>query len=176
MKTVIYLIIIIGWGVLQARRKAMREQKRRQTQQDASPQSVSTQSTSSPIAERIRARQPAPLGAVSAEENQFMPIERADRSRIAPTISEELRKVVESTRRSKQKKQKEAQENQEAAQAERVEEIVSPASSEAAYEITTAVRRRIAFDKDALRTFIVTREVLGPPRFRNPHRPGLRGR
>lgn len=174
MKQILFLIIIVIFGILQARRKAMREQQRKQAQQGAPNQSSAAQAASLRQAvQQVRARQPAPLGAVSAEENQSMPREREDRSRITPTISEELRQVVESTRRSKQKKQEAAQAE---AQEERVEEIVSPASSEAAYEIVTTARRRIAFDMDALRTFVVTREVLGPPRFRKPHRPGVRWR
>ncbi|HZK76463.1 MAG TPA: hypothetical protein VFD13_06100 [Candidatus Kapabacteria bacterium] len=179
MKQILFLLIIVIYGILQARRKAMREQQRKQAQQNAPKQGASTQSSVAQAAslrqavQQVRARQPAPLGAVSAEENQSIPREREDRSRVTPTISEELRAVVESTRRLKQKKQAEAQA---ATQEERVDEIVSPASSEAAYEIVTTARRRIAFDMDALRTFVVTREVLGPPRVRKPHRPGIRWR
>ena len=175
MKQILVLLIIAVYGILQARRKAMREQQRKQALQRAPQQSTAAQAASlRQAAQQVRARQPAPLGAVTAEENQSLPREREDRSRITPTISEELRMVVESVRRSKQQRQEEAKvESQQAS----VEEIVSPSSSdEAAYETVASVRRRIAFDRDALRTFIVTREVLGPPRFRKPHRPGVRWR
>ncbi|HWF43358.1 MAG TPA: hypothetical protein VG537_01825 [Candidatus Kapabacteria bacterium] len=32
----------------------------------------------------------------------------------------------------------------------------------------------ISFDKRSLKTFFVTREILGPPRFRSPFRPSIR--
>ncbi len=60
-------------------------------------------------------------------------------------------------------------------QAETVEEIVPPAS-EIPYEQKVKVQRRIPLDSESLRTFVVTREILGPARFRNPHRPGIQGR
>jgi hypothetical protein len=176
MKQVLILLFIVIWGILQARRKAMREQQRKQAQQDAPKPSSAAQAASLRQAvQQVRARQPAPLGAVSAEENQSIPLEREDRSRIAPeTTPEEIRSMLESTRRSKRKKREAAQAE---APEERVEEIVAPApSDEAAYETVASVRRRISFDTDALRTFVVTREVLGPPRFRKPHRPGVRWR
>lgn len=174
MKEVLFLLVVVIWGILQARRKAMREQQRKQAQQGGPKQSPASQAASLRQAvQQVRARQPAPLGAVTAQENQSPPPEREDRSRIAPIVPEEIRAIVELTRRSKQITQEEAPVD---SQEERVEEIVPPASSEQAYETVASVRRRISFDKGALRTFIVTREVLGPPRFRKPHRPGIRGR
>ncbi len=61
---------------------------------------------------------------------------------------------------------------------EKVEEIVpqeSPAMQDAYAEEATT-RRRISFDRDSLRTFFVTREVLGPPRSRKPHLPGVKNK
>jgi hypothetical protein len=166
VKTVIYLIVIIGWGILQARRKAMREQARKQTAGQAA----------SPTPPRASQRQPTILGPVSAEENRPIYADRSiplptptvnvTRDRSIPIVEEppeEIRPLMESAKRKKKKK----------ADAEVVEEIVQPVATDA-YDQAASVRRHIAFDKDALRTFMVTREILGPPRAKKPHRPGMR--
>ncbi|HEY3874866.1 MAG TPA: hypothetical protein VGM92_05285, partial [Candidatus Kapabacteria bacterium] len=59
MKTAIYFIVIIIWAVLQARRKAMRAQKRKQAE---------TQNAN----QVMQQNQPQPLarGPVTAEENR----------------------------------------------------------------------------------------------------------
>lgn len=149
----------------------MREQQRKQAQQGATPPSPARQSLLRQSAvQQLRARQAEPLGAVTAEENESRPLEREDRSRTTPTIPEEIRVIVNETRLAKLKQRKEQEPE------ERVEEIVTTAASERAYDITVTAKRRIAFNTNALRTFVVTREVLGPPRVRKPHRPGIRWR
>lgn len=178
MKEVLLLIIFVIWGVLQARRKAMREQRKQQqqgiTEPNASRQLTAQQLRAQQLrAQQLRARQASPLGPVTAEENESQPIEREDRSHIATTIPEEIRAIVKETRRAKRQKQEAAQAE---SQEEPVKEIVSPAPSEEAYDTFASNRRRISFDTEALRTFVVTREILGPPRVRNPHRPGVRWR
>ncbi len=172
MKTVIYLIVIIGWGILQARRKAMREQKRKLAALQPNPAPA-----------RTSQRQAVVLGPVSAEENQ--PIYRDQLSPLpTPVINpdrgqsysypdqtpEEIRPLMDSAKRRKKKKQAQAG-------GEKVEEIVSPVMmGPDAYEQVATVRRGIRFDRSSLRTFMVTREVLGPPRAKRPHRPGNRQR
>ena len=177
MKNVIYLIVIIGWGILQARRKAMRAQKVK----DAAAQAASpTMRPPAPI--RASQRQANILGPVSAEENQ--PI-RADRSiplpsarinvyqdRSQPIVEEPpeaIRPLMESAKRRKKKKQ---------ADDEVVVEIVPTTSSIGMqnYEKVDAVQTRFALDKDSLRKYVVIREVLGPPRSRKRHLPGVKNR
>ena len=161
MKQIFFLIIIILWGILQARRKAMREQKRTQARENPTP----------PQRTMRQQREPAVLGPVTAEENRTEPL-RVDRSIVVPDqATEEARQKLEDIRRAKKKKR-------EAARQEQVESIVKPfaPASDAAYETTASVRRRIPLDAESIRTFVVTREILGPPRVRNPHRPGVRNR
>jgi hypothetical protein len=172
MKTVIYLIVIIGWGILQARRKAMREQKRKEAAQsraEAPPQT--------------RQRTSVPLGPVSAEENR--PIYQAQQSQVPSQPPDydrtrsysqqveppkEIQPLLDSMKRRKAKKQEQQNDEQ-------VEEIVQPVvMGPDAYDQVATVRRSISFDPDSLRTFVVTREVLGPPRAKRPHRPGVRQR
>src|ERR1700733_13703030 len=103
MKTVIYLIVIIGWSIFQARRKAMREQKRKQALADQMP--IATASTK-------------PLGAVSAQDNS--PLSTSDLiSRPEPgdqffqdvdrEVPEQIKPVIEQARRAKKKKRDERQ-------------------------------------------------------------------
>jgi hypothetical protein len=177
VKNVIYLIVIIGWGILQARRKAMREQARKQAlgqQAAAAPPA--------PVPARAAQRQPVVLGPVSAEENR--PI-YADRSIPLPTAPiptypdrsqplveeppEEIRPLMESAKRRKKKVQ---------VAEEVVEEIVPIASSIGMqnYEKVDAIQTRFALDKDSLRKYVVIREVLGPPRSRKRYMPGIKNR
>ena len=51
-----------------------------------------------------------------------------------------------------------------------VEEIAADAYSQTNIVTSTGIN----FDKQSLKTFFVTREILGPPRFRSPFRPGIR--
>ncbi len=197
MEQALIILFIIVWAVLQARRKAIREQSRKQSLQSPPPQErpaqqmavrqsppqsippMQMQPQRIPL-ERIPT-QPAPpqrvaLGAVTAEENESPIVRWVDRTKAAFTeedIPEAVRAVQEASAKAKQNLAQALIREQ---PIERVEEIVSPASSEKAYEITATVHRRIPLDINALRTFMVTREVLGPPRFRKPHRPGVRGR
>jgi hypothetical protein len=171
------LIVIIGWGILQARRKAMREQARKEAAGQAESLPMRT-----PAPVRASQRQPTILGPVSAEENR--PI-YADRSIPLPTPSinvtrdrslpiveeppEEIRPLMESAKRRKKKKQ---------AGDEVVEEIVPTTSSIGMqnYEKVDAVQTRFALDRDSLRKYVVIREVLGPPRSRKRHLPGVKNR
>ena len=160
MKQLIFLIAIILWSILQARRKAMREQQRKQAQENPAP-----------LRTMREQREPAVLGPVTAEENKVEP-ERIDRSIVVPDqATQEARQKLDNIRRAKKKKR-------EAAQEENVERIVKPMApaSDAAYETVASVRTRIPLDAESLRTFMVTREILGPPRYRKPHRPGVRNR
>ncbi len=175
MKTVIYLIVVIGWGILQARRKAMRDQRKQAAVSHAA-------AVPPPVSARANQRQTAILGPVSAEENQ--PI-RADRSIPLPAASinvyqdrslpiveeppEAIRPLMESAKRKKKKKQVDE---------EVVEEIVPPVSSIGMqnYEKADAVQTRFALDWDSMRKYVVIREVLGPPRSRKPHLPGVKNR
>ena len=181
MKNIIYLIVIIGWSILQARRKAMRAQKAKDAAalRDLAPQAASS-TISPPPPIRTSQRQANILGPVSAEENQPT---RADRSIPLPATPinvyqdrsqpeeppEAIRPLMESAKRRKKKKQ---------ANDEVVEEIVTPASSIGMqnYEKVDAVQTRFALDKDSLRKYVVIREVLGPPRSRKRHLPGVKNR
>jgi hypothetical protein len=193
VKTVIYLIVIIGWSILQARRKAMREQKRKQALGEVPL-----------VAERVQ-----PLGAVNAEENRapsapdrsayipdrttFIP-DRAtsisDRAAYASAseaqffqdaqqdVPEQLKPMIEQARRKKQKKRDEKQAGNRLTSDEPIERIV-PATSTIGmqnYEKVDAVQKRFALDRDSIRTYVITREVLGPPRSRKPHRPAMKDR
>jgi hypothetical protein len=77
--------------------------------------------------------------------------------------------LIESAKRKKRKKQ---------ADDEVVEEIVPVTSSIGMqnYEKVDAVQTRFALDRDSLRKYVVIREVLGPPRSRKPHLPGVKNR
>jgi len=60
---------------------------------------------------------------------------------------------------------------------EPVVELVQPIEGreiDAYNQSTPAVSTGINFDKRSLKTFFVTREILGPPRFRSPFRPNIR--
>lgn len=118
---------------------------------------------------------------MSADENRSVYADRSiplpstpvavtpDRSRpIADQTPEEIRPLMESAKRRKQKEAVIAND-------EVVEEIVQPVATDA-YDQVAVVRSQIPLDKDALRTFVVTRELLGPPRSKQPHRPGVRAR
>ena len=164
MDKLIILLIVILWAVLQARRKAIREQARKQAQQERAPQ---------PMPRRATQQAPRVLGAVTAEENRRpaeRPIQRyAERAKemlAANEMPEEVRGMMQ-VRQSTQA-QPETQE-------ERVDEIVPPAS-ESPYETSVRSKPRISLSQEALRTFIVTREILGPARFRNPHRRSIRSK
>jgi hypothetical protein len=178
VKNVIYLIVIIGWSILQARRKAMRAQKAKDAAalRDLAPQAASS-TISPPPPIRTSQRQANILGPVSAEENQPT---RADRSIPLPINiyqdrsqpeepPEAIRPLMESAKRRKKKKQ---------ANDEVVEEIVPTTSSIGMqnYEKVDAVQTRFALDKDSLRKYVVIREVLGPPRSRKRHLPGMKNR
>jgi len=150
----------------------MREQQRKQAEQSRIPQERIPKEI---IPQAPRAVPRTPLGAVTAEENESPAARFIERAREgartalgANEMPDDVRAMMEASRRSKKKKADETQ-------SEVVEEIVAPAS-ENAYEAVAIAKRRIPLDKDALRTFVVTREVLGPPRYRKPHRPGIRGR
>jgi hypothetical protein len=156
VKQVLFLIILIGWSIWQARRKAMREQRRRQ-QEDIVPEPVAAQATP--------ANNWPP---VTDEPDQFLQQMEAD-------VPESVRPLLEAARKPKRKKRKPVEAT---ADGETVERIVAdvPVIEVSAYDAVTPVRRRIRFDKEALQAFMVTREVLGPPRAKRPHRPGIRNR
>ena len=177
MEKLIIFLLIIGWAVLQARRKSIREQARKQSAQNRETASPMTNSrmAQSTISQRRVPRPPVPiLGAVTAEENRELgPLESqrerwTDRAKAALGANE-VPAPVQALIESHRKPDKATQDD------ERVEEIVAP-SSEAAYEQTASVKTRISFAPAALRTFVVTREVLGPARFRNPHRLSIRSK
>ena len=99
----------------------------------------------------------------SLPEDRFLQQVEAD-------VPESVRPLLEATRKKKRKRSAVKSD-------EEVDRIVSDAaSSESAYETTTVVRPKIRLDRSALQTFVITREVLGQPRAKHPHRPGLRNR
>jgi hypothetical protein len=152
MKQVLFLIILIGWGILQARRKAMREQRRQQAEIASEPvAAAATPSSNWPP--------------VTDEPDRFLQQMEAD-------VPESIRPLFEAARKPKRKKSKPVEPE------EPVERIVAdiPVVEVSAYDAVAPVRRRIRFDKEALQAFMVTREVLGPPRAKRPHRPGIRNR
>ncbi len=135
-----------------------------------------------PVPARTPQRQAVVLGPVSAEENQPIYADRSiplpapaitvTRDRSLPIMEdtpEEIRPLMESAKRKKKQKQ---------ANLEVVEEIVPATSSIGMqnYEKADAVQTRFALDGDSLRKYIVIREVLGPPRSRKPHLPGIKNR
>jgi hypothetical protein len=153
VKQILLLLIFVGWSILQARRKAMREKERRERAQ-------------TPAAE--------PIAVPTAQANDWPPVtDEPDRflQQMDADVPESIRPLLEAARKPKRKKRKPVEE-------EPVERIVTdvPVAEVSAYDAVSPVRRRISFDKGALQAFIVTREVLGPPRAKNPHRPGLRNR
>lgn len=174
MKTIIYLIFIIIWAVLQARRKALREAKRKQAEAENTQNFIQQNQPQREV-----------LGPVSAEENRSVataynsPMDEPQATVPQPSyldmMPQELQKFVEGQRPKKKKKRaKEEVVDRQGKRQEKVEEIVTPISTGPdAYEESTLHRPKIRFDSDALRTFIVTREVLGPPRAKRPHRPGI---
>ncbi|GEM_PF-2406319 len=179
MKQVLFLLIFIIWGVLQARRKALREKARLKNR---------VANTDRP--EQLRqAASSEPLGAVTAEENrsdvpkamtarefaprEFTAKEFASREFTPEGAPEQVRSLIESRKKTKRRKERPQERPQ--GNEERVEEIVSPAS-ESAYETANVAPRRVPIGTEALRTFMVTREILGPPRSKRPHRPEFRNR
>ena len=170
MKTVIYLIVIIGWSILQARRKAMREQKRKAALAGEIP--------AAPVSAR-------PLGAVSAEENRAATIvdqiasssSAGDLSvqNVQQEVPDEIKPLMEQARRTKKKKRDDKQAGNQSASDETVERLVKDVSSIGMqnYEKVDAVRPRFVLDTDSIRNYVVTREVLGPPRSRKPYRAGV---
>jgi hypothetical protein len=180
MKNIIYLIVIIGWSILQARRKALREQKRKQALAGEVPL----------VAERVQ-----PLGAVSAEENRAASISGrstsiSDRAAYASAseaqffqdvqqeVPEQIKPMIEQARRTKKKKRDEAQAGNRLTSDEPIERIAQTTSTIGMqnYEKVDAVQKRFALDRDSIRTYVITREVLGPPRARKPHRPAMKDR
>jgi hypothetical protein len=173
MKTIIYLIIIIGWSILQARRKAMREQKRKQALAGESPPA--------PVSAR-------PLGAVSAEENRAasasartaLVANSEDQffQDVQQEVPEEIKPLMEQARRTKKKKRDDKQAGNQPVSDEPVERLVKDVSSIGMqnYEKVDAVRKRFVLDRDAIRNYVITREVLGPPRSRKPFRPAMKDR
>jgi len=162
MKTVIYLIVIIGWSILQARRKALREQKRKEALAAQMP--IATTSA-------------VPLGAVSAQDNsplstsdlistpepgdQFF--QDADRE-----VPEQIKPVIEYARKAKKKKREERQ------PIEKIAEVSSIGMQN--YEKVDALRKHFVLDRVAIRNYVITREVLGPPRSRKPFHPAMKDR
>ena len=85
-------------------------------------------------------------------------------------VPAEIKSLLQRSRRAKQQK---AADVSEVAYEQTPQTIPAPVYD--AYDLPTVVARRgISFDKESLRTFIVTREVLGTPRSRSPYRPGVR--
>ncbi len=125
-----------------------------------------------------RSSAPVALGAVTSEENRALgatafeaPVQRwAERAKAAlgaNEMPEEVRGLMELRRSPKPEPETDDE--------EQVEEIV-PSASEAPYEQKLLKKRTISLGPEALRTFIVTREILGPARYRKPHRPGIGSR
>jgi len=160
---------------------------RAQKMKDAAMQAASSTMPPPPSPSRMSQRAAEILGPVSAEENKLV---YADRSIPLPTVAaaitrdrslpedapEALRPLIESTKRKKRKKPASDEPvSYGSATDETVEEIVPPVAADA-YDQVSSIRRHIALDRSALRTFIVTRELLGPPRAKQPHRPGMRSK
>ncbi len=148
MKQVIFLIVIILWSVLQARRKALREAKRRQLANLPLPGSDNSYRSTPPVADE--------------------PYVDSDEPELPPEIQ---RMLQYSRQRTPAPIERQAEE----VQPEVVETIVPTLAPESplmadAYAIAGPTRRRFVFDREAVRTFVVTREVLGPPRSRKPFR------
>lgn len=155
MKQILFLIILILYSVLQARRKAMREKQRREQAIQEVARAEEAQRAAAATAQPMSTYQPQPTS--SYQSQQVDTPDGTDQD-----IPPEIQALLNYTRQSKQD--------------ENVVTIVEP-SSEAAYEVqaSTKSRAQIMFDHASLRTFFVTREVLGPPRSRKHFRPSRRG-
>jgi len=161
VKQVLFLLILILWGIFQARRKAMREAERKERRQSPQP----------PV------RRAA--GPVTAAQNRMESYaESSSLYSRAEALRRETGQFLQQAQTSEPEDAKPlvVDNDRATADTERVDEIVPQESKlmRDAYEETTTVRRRISFDKESLRTFFVTKEVLGPPRSRKPHRPGVK--
>jgi hypothetical protein len=149
MKQIVFLIIIILWSVLRARRKAIREQQKRQLANLPIPGSNNVYRRTPPVSEA------------------------ADEDSGEPELPPEVQRLLQYSR---QRMPEPVERQVEDEQPEVVEQIVpqrtveSPVQGQDAYTTPAATRPRFAFNRDALRTFVVTREVLGPARSRKPFR------
>ncbi len=167
MKQVFFLIILILWSILQARRKAMREQKRKAEAQA----SASLGAVTSGDNDDVPVQQP--IGAYSRQSQDIG--DEADRfvREVREQIPENVRNLQKASRRAKKMAEPVLSPVQDD---EVVDRLVTAPVVEDAYAQKVFVRRGISFDRQSMRTFFVTREVLGAPRSRKPFRPGLRGR
>jgi hypothetical protein len=145
MKTIIWLLILIGWSVLQARRKAVRERERQQ-----------------------RARTPEPSATATPTYQRYPETARAEIPRELDAIMDYARSRVQSeaTTRNIESMPYDA-----ATQDAEVVTSIVPDVEESEYRPPSTDRGRRFTD---LRTFFVMREVLGPPRAKKRFHPRLK--
>jgi hypothetical protein len=156
MNAVILLIITI-LAIVRAVRKAQREQQRRMSVPAAKGPVTPPETSVSRIAERWQS--------MSRETDE----ETED---IQDEVPAEIKLLLERSRRTKRQ---EAADESEATYAYEQTPQTIPAPTQDAYDQPAVIARRgISFDKESLRTFFVTREILGTPRSRSPYRPGVR--
>ena len=173
MKQIVPLIILILYSILQARRKAMREQKMRENAMITQRTTVAPQSDEPDEQNKQEVeRQSAPMIAsdrwknMTQEADQFIDDDKEE-------VPSEIQRVVAASRLARQATVTARASYDEVVDPRPVVVSVAPVD---AYEQVTVARRRINFDKQSLRTFFVTREALGPPRSRKPFRPSIKAR
>ncbi|MDP4198404.1 MAG: hypothetical protein Q8922_04195 [Bacteroidota bacterium] len=149
MKQIVLLIIIILWSVLKARRKALREEKRKQAAAMAIPTTDNAYTSTNVVPDEPYV--PYDEGDLPPEVQRLLQYSRRQQPAESETIAPEQPEVVETI----------------------VPEVAPVAD---AYTTSAVVRPRFVFDRAAIQTFVVTREVLGPPRSKKPFSSRFRGR
>ena len=171
MKQIVPLIILILYSILSARRKAMREQKRKE-QAILAARGTAMPVDDAPV-EQNRQEVERQSVAMEASDRWKNMTEEADRfvEQDDPEVQQAIQQAYDALRRGKQETVTSVASFEDVIPAPVV--VAAPKVVDA-YEQVTVARRRISFDKQSLRTFFVTREVLGPPRSRKPFQLGIK--
>jgi hypothetical protein len=146
MKTVIWLLILIGWSVLQARKKAMRERERKQRAGEPTP-------APAPPPAYSRATERTPTG-IPGELDAIMQYARSRVDQAATTRS--IDALIEQPMME-----------QPATDEIVTREVADVPEAEVASQATDVGPR-------SLRTYFVMREVLGPPRAKKRFHPRIK--
>jgi len=162
---ILFLLILIISSIVRAVRKAQREQQRRAATapiargpviEDDSHRIVMTEPSQPGTSDRWRI--------MSQEADRFV-------DEVRDEVPEEIKPLLEKPRRATRR---DIPVLETVYEYEQAPPSVLPPVPDAYAQPADAVRRGISFDRRSLRTFFVTREVLGPPRSRSPYRPGVR--
>jgi hypothetical protein len=146
MKTLIWLLVLIGWSVLQARRKAMRERERQQRAVTPTP-APAPRPAYSHAAEQTPSNMPSELDAIMQYARSR--VEQAATTRSIDALIEQPMMEQPAT-----------------------DEIVTREVADVPE--TELASQATDFGPRSLRTYFVMREVLGPPRAKKRFHPRMK--